>query len=99
MSSLPPVSIFEMSFKTLWPVIIVAGAGLIAWGATTARVAANERALTEDQRVIESMQSRRREDRDTLVTVKTKVEGLDGRTKTIEADVKEILNELRRIAS
>lgn len=91
-----PVSIFEMSFKTLWPVLVVAGAGLIAWGATTSRVSANEAKASDQGRVIETIQLRQREDRGTLITVSTKVGSIDDRMKTMEGDLKQILKEMRK---
>lgn len=84
----------EAAIRSMWPIIIAVVAGGIAWGTTTADVGANTAQILEVKEEVEVVRNNRRQDRDTLIELKTKVETLDVRTANIENDVKAVLRKL-----
>jgi len=90
------------AIKNWWPLISVAGVGLIAWGATTTTVAADSARITKAESKIEMLDDRTQEQTVIITTQTIKLETLEQTTgdikadvDTIEIDVKEILLELR----
>jgi len=88
--------------KSYWPLISVAAVGLIAWGATTTTVAADNARLDKIERKVEVLDDRSSEQKVVITTqtlklqtIETQTGEIKGDVNTIEQSVNDILLELR----
>jgi chromosome segregation ATPase len=82
-----------------WPILAVAAAGLIAWGVTTSTVAAHGKDIAKLEGDVEKLETKRAQDREEFIEVRTKLDEIDSRTKTMQSDIAEVLRRLPRPSS